>query len=142
MKSLDDLLSQRAGAEFQEKLAGAMDPRGWTAENKDEKIAEARKIIEEITDQAVLFVQETIDKKIDGKSVLFWDVLNQMLTGKLEILLNLRDEMDGTPDVSLENLPIDYDWITKQIRETIKESLNIESKISRELSTEGTVESV
>lgn len=142
MKTLDEMLTQRTSMEFQEKLSSAMDVKQWTQENRDSKLVETESIISQIADQAVLFVQESIDKKVDGKSTLYWDVYTQMIGGQLELFLSLRDEMDNTPQEILETLPFDYNWITSQIRRLSGIIGSIQVSISKELSTDGVVEEI
>ena len=100
MRSLDDLLTEKAQDYFRERFAEALDPSTWTKDNRDEKLVNTRAICTELAEKTEEFVKEILDTTIDGKSLLHWKVLEQFITGEIETLMGYRDELDRVPVVS------------------------------------------
>ena len=61
MKSLDEVLSERAKEDYQNKLIAILDPSTWDLQNRDDKLSEVRSVSEEVCSTTIDFVRELID---------------------------------------------------------------------------------
>lgn len=142
MKTLDELLSERAQAEYQTALAQVLDPASWTSSNRDSKLSEIRNLAEGVCNISEEFVKEMLDAKLeDSNSILWHKVREQFIMGEIELLMGFRDELDSMQDFP-DDLPISYDWLNAQIKNRYKEISDININISKLTSQEGNVEAL
>lgn len=140
MKTLDELLSERAQAEYQNALAQVLDPASWAAENRDSKLQEVRSLAEGVCNISEDFVKEMLEAKLeDGKSILWHKVKEQFIMGEVELLMGFRDELDSMPEIGPE-VPISYDWLNAQIKSRYAEIADLNIAIGKLTSQEGEVE--
>jgi len=140
MRSLDDLLTEKAQDYFRERFSEALDPSTWTKENRDEKLVSTRAICSELSEKTEEFVKEILDTTIENKSLLHWKVLEQFITGEVETLMGYRDELDRVPVEMLDTLAVDYLWLSDRIRERLIELSELNNKIEHILDTGETQE--
>ena len=141
MKTLDELLSERAQAEYQNSLAEVLNPASWTAENRDDKLVEVRRLAEGVCDISENFVKDLLETKIDSSSVLWLKIKEQFVMGEIELLMGFRDELDSVTETPIE-IPISYDWLNAHIKARYEEIIEINEKISKAMSQEGEVEAI
>lgn len=130
MKSLDELLSERAQAEYHNRLSEALDPETWSVENRDGKLAQVRTIAEGVCDVSVAFVQDLLETQLEGKSILWHKVREQFILGEIELLGGLRDQLDSLAQ-GINELPIDYDWLNHHIQSRYVELNNLQEQINQ-----------
>lgn len=139
MKTLDELLSERAQAEYKNALSQVLDPVSWTEANRDAKLAEIRKLAEGVCNISEDFVKELLTKEIESKSILWHKIKEQFIVGELELLMGFRDELDSLGDQPM-NMPISYDWLNTQIKLRYQEITNLNIEISKAISPVSEVE--
>lgn len=117
MKSLDEILSERAQEVYQDSLVDILNPASWTTENRDSKLLEIRKLGELVSKTSEDFVLELLNTTLDdGKSVLWHKINEQFTIGEIELLSNLRNELDSSVEIPID-LPFDYEWLSQAIKE-------------------------
>lgn len=136
MNTLDQILTQRIIEEHKDLMAQTLDLTTWTKENRDERMNAARELGERIADRGFLLVEETLNRSVEGKPLFTHILMTAVIVGELELLYSMREEYDTTVDEDLQNLPVDADWLTKQIRARIKELSEIHTLVTKGLSTE------
>jgi hypothetical protein len=141
MKTLDELLSERAQAEYQDALAEVLNPASWTTENRDEKLSEIRRLAEGVCSISEDFVKELLTSQVGDKSILWHKVREQFIMGEIELLMGFRDELDVLTEIPPE-VPISYDWLNSQIKERYKEVATLNEQIGKIMSTDGEVEDI
>ncbi len=142
MKTLDELLSEKAQLQFQDKLISIIDPATWTSENKDEKLADMRQISQDVAAQAVNYVKEMLELEIDGRSLIEWKIYEQFIGAELQLLMAHRDELDADTEYNLTSYPYDYTWLISAIRSRVQELAQIETSLETQLRPEGTAEEI
>lgn len=147
MKSLDDMLAERALEMYQERLLGLMDVKQWTRETRDAKFAEIVSMSEEICTEAERYTMEILTHELEERSVLYWKMRSQFLTGQLEFLKQVLNEVHEFSEDELATLPVDYDWLLAQIRILTAQLNEEEERVQRvmdaastQLSTSAVVE--
>jgi hypothetical protein len=140
MKSLDEVLSERAQSEYQTKLMKVLDPSTWTIENRDSKLTEIRTLSEEVCDTTIEFIKELIEKQVDGKSVLWHKIKEQFISGEIELLTAFRSELDAAD--SAPEIPLDHTWLSNHIKARYKEVVDLNEKITKATSNDGEVEEI
>lgn len=138
MKSLDEILSEKAQVEFKDKLAEVLDPSTWTEENRESKLKEVRTLAESVCDVTEKFVMELLETQVNGRSVLWNKIREQFISGEVELLLGFRDELDSIEDIS--TLPISYEWLNAKIKERYKEIGDTNVAVSKAMDPTGDVE--
>jgi hypothetical protein len=142
MKTLDELLSERAQAEYQNALVEVLDPASWSAENRDTKLQEVRKLAEGVCDISEEFVKELLATNLeDGKSILWHKIREQFIMGEVELLMGFRDELDSMPEIG-PDVPISYDWLNAQIKARYLEISTLNETINKITAQEGSVEEI
>jgi len=134
MKTLDELLSERAQSQFQDELAATLDLNTWTTENRDSKFLEIRTIAEGITSASEEFVKDLLSTEVEGKSVLWHKICEQFMIGEIELLRGFRDTLDSPNTAPYEFLT--HEWVSKKIKERLEAIQEINEKINREMSLE------
>lgn len=142
MKTLDDVLSERAQTMFQEQLIDVVDPTTWTTANRDEKMSQMRSLSEQVADQASEFVKEMLETEIEGKSLITWKVLEQFIGAELQLLMAHRDDLDAAPDESLPDFAVSYDWVTTEIRKRVMELTQLGMVLAEATRPEGSAEAI
>ena len=105
METLDNILNDRIETIFQDKLKQLLDLSQWTAENRDEKLSGVRNIANSITDEGLSLVKEVIEKTIEDKTLLEYQIKMQLISGEIEILRSLRNQLDTANDEELKTFP-------------------------------------
>jgi hypothetical protein len=141
MKSLDELLADRAQAQYRDSLAEVLDPASWTQENRDSKLKEIRALAEGVCDTTEDFVKEIMATKVGDKSILWHKIKEQFISGEVELLMGFRDELD-TLDTLPPDIAVSYDWLNDQIKQRYKEIHNINLEISKITSPESEVQAL
>jgi hypothetical protein len=129
MKTLDDLLAERAAADYQEKLGELLNPDLWTNETRDERMTDIRKLAMEMGDRSQEFVQQMLDTQFEGKSLLYWKVLQQFIAAEIEMLHNFRNDLDVTSPEALADIPVDYNWVNEGIKSRYQEIGDLATKL-------------
>jgi len=133
MKTLDDLLAERAATEYQDKLGELLNPELWTKETRDTKMKEIRMLAENMAEQSGEFVKEMLDTMVNDKSVLYWKILQQFIAAEVEMLHNFRSDLDITSEEALNDLPVDYTWINAQIKSRYQEIGSLGASLDSEV---------
>lgn len=138
MQTLDELLEQRAAQVYQEGLGDNVNVSTWTKENRLEKLGNIRSLAEGVSELTLGFVKELLETEVDGKPVLYYQVLAQFIVAELEFLSTLRAQLDTLEDVS--ELPVTHEFITEQIKKRGKEIQELQKTISDAMSKNSAVE--
>ena len=141
MKSLDEVLSERAKEDYQNKLIAILDPSTWDLQNRDDKLSEVRSVSEEVCSTTIDFVRELIDNQIDGKPILWLKIKEQFIAGEIELLTSLRAELDSMLEIAPE-VPISHDWLSENIRKRYKELAELNEAIEKAVENSGEVEEI
>lgn len=131
--TLDDMLSARAHALFGAVLEELLDYSKWTLENRDECLAQSFDTLTQITDESVKITAEIIEHQVEGKSLLYWMVVNQYKQYMYQTLEAYRRTLDFKE--SLESTPEHYEWCNRKIKTLLVEIQEIEEKLATVLTT-------
>ncbi len=140
MKTLDEVLSERAQEIFKNRLAEILDPSTWDASNRDAKMEEMRKVSTEVADEAHSFVRDLLETEVHGRSILWWKVMEQFIGAEYELLLGFFDQLNNSNDTELSAYPFDYEWLIKGIRQRVKEVSDLERETMKAFDPNGLIE--
>lgn len=135
MRTLDDIISEQALATYGETLSDLMNVKLWTTETRDEKLAQLLEFSEEVCAQAVAHTEALLKTEIDGKSVLFWKLKSEFMQGQLDFLRQLWSELHEFSDEELGTIPVDYEWLTTNIRKLTHANRQAEEITERAISS-------
>lgn len=141
MKSLDEILSEKAQLEYKDRLAEILNPTTWTKENREEKLKEVRALAESVCSTSEKFVKELLEKECNGHSIIWQKILQQFVAGEAEMLLGFREELDQLVEITPE-LPVDYAWLNEAIRQRYIEIVAIEKDVQKATSLDSEVEEI
>lgn len=141
MRTLDELLSDRAQEQYRESLTKVLDPTSWTKENRNSKMEEIRTLANGLCDTSEQFVAELLTTKLNGKSIMWCKIREQFIMGEIELLMGFRDELDTAVTIP-DTTPIDHEWLTAEIQARHKEIGITNQEIAKLMSQEGEVENI
>lgn len=130
MRSLDEILSEKAQQQFQTAIVETLDFSQWTVENREEKLNTLRNIASQVAVYTEDFTKQLIETTIGSNSILYYKLMLELITSEVEILAGLREELDV---VENENIPVDVSWLTEHIRSRYKEIGTLSQAITEKL---------
>lgn len=130
MRSLDEILSEKAQQQFQTAIVETLDFSQWTVENREEKLNTLRNIASQVAVYTEDFTKQLIETTIANNSILYYKLMLELITSEVEILAGLREELDV---VENENIPVDVNWLTEHIRSRYKEIGTLSQVITEKL---------
>ena len=121
MKSLDELLIEKAQKDYQLKLVEILAPETWTEANRDQKLKEIRELSIEVSDLTEKFVKDLLETEVSGKSLLWHKILEQFISGEIQLLAGFREQLDSNQRGVLSSFPVTYQWVAENIQKRYDE---------------------
>jgi hypothetical protein len=121
MKSLDELLIEKAQKDYQLKLVEILAPETWTEANRDQKLKEIRELSIEVSDLTEKFVKDLLETEASGKSLLWHKILEQFISGEIQLLAGFREQLDSNQRGVLSSFPVTYQWVAENIQKRYDE---------------------
>lgn len=128
MKSLDELLSQKAQELYSDELVKLLDPSTWDSSNRDTKLVEIRTLTEGICTLACDMIRSLLETTHNDKPLIWHKVRQQFIIGEITMLTGFREELDTADDITA--VPVSYEWLNKQIRSRYEELVEINNMLA------------
>lgn len=117
---MEEVLSMHAVEEMQSRLRDRLHPQNWTVENRDTELDAIRDTALEIVEESTPLTLALLNKAVDGKPFLYWNLQTQVLGQLIEYLEQARRDLDWLTDEERSETSVDTEWLTQQIRKTLE----------------------
>lgn len=130
MQTLDQLLTANL-PEVEQAFADTYNTTQWTKADRDARMERSKELIIQTATATLDFVRGLMDKEIEGRPLLFWHVVREMLAGELAFFESMRQELDRLGPEDLARAPVDYGWLTDNIRARLVEISEISAVLEQ-----------
>lgn len=132
MNDLDSILSERVRQKFGDQLTQLVDFNSWTPQNRDDQLKKIHEIIDLCSLEALDVIKEMASSTEGSDNPIVLAVLVGLRTHLFELLLSQRNELDLMTEQQINESPIDYEWITIQIRDEALKLQAMQKKLNEQ----------
>lgn len=120
MDNLEQVITMKAVEEMRLRLLDRVDPRNWTADNRDTEFEAVRDTATEIVRDSVPLTMSLLSAQSGEHSFLYWTLLMQVTAQLIEYLEQARSGLDWLSDMERSESAVDGEWLTQRIRESVE----------------------
>lgn len=128
--TLDQALADIVEIKQSAHLKDIMNPESWNKENRDEMYQKVVDVNNESIDSSLELINTFLNKEVKGVPLMIWYIRQYSLQTVLQLLMELREQLDAMEDDRLNDFPFDYDWLNSKIREIYSQLRDVSRSIN------------